>query len=67
MNNTALFNQVAEVLKSEGIEPTKNMVISIVIKTLTEAGLTVRDAFEGVMGEGSFNELAYSTYEQLRY
>lgn len=65
MSTTDRLNQVAALIKSQGITPTKEMVISLSIKTLVDAGYEFRAAFEMILGEGSYEKLSHSIYEQL--
>lgn len=65
-NTTNTLNQVAALISAQGITPTKEMVISLSIKTLVDAGYEFRAAFEMILGEGSYEKLAHSVYEQLR-
>ena len=70
MSNTnqlaATLNQIAALIEAQGITPTKEMVISLSLKTLVDAGYEFRTAFEMIMGEGSYEKLANSVYDQLR-
>jgi type II secretory pathway component PulF len=54
MNSTTALNQVAELLRSNGVTPTKEMVFTIALGTLVKAGTPVRDAFDMVFGAGSY-------------
>ena len=62
----ATLNQIAALIEAQGITPTKEMVISLSIKTLVDAGYKFRTAFEMIMGEGSYEKLTSSVYDQLR-
>ena len=65
MTNTAALNKIAALINSQGITPTKEMVISLAIKTLVDAGIKFRTAFEMILGEGSYETLTNSVYDQL--
>jgi hypothetical protein len=45
---------------------TKNQAISLVIKTLVETGIPLRTAYDAVLGEGSYDELAGEVWEALQ-
>ena len=55
------LNQVAELLGTTD----KNVVISAVIKTFVDAGMSVKDAFDSAFGEGSYNKMASEIYDSL--
>lgn len=44
----------------------KNLVISVAIKSLTEQGLTVKQAFEVIFGEGYYEKMAGEIYDALK-
>lgn len=43
----------------------KNAVFSICIKTLVDAGVSVRDAVDAVLGAGRFDAMASDIYDEL--
>lgn len=43
-----------------------NEIISLRILTLVNAGATVREAYDAVMGEGAYVKLAGEVYDELR-
>jgi len=55
------LNQVAELLGTTD----KNVAISAVIKTLVDAGMSVKEAFESTFGEGSYAKMAEEIYDSL--
>lgn len=57
----AELSQVAAILGTTD----KNVVFSFCIKTLIDAGVPVRDAFDRVLGEGRWNEMANDLYERF--
>jgi len=62
---TEQLNAVANLLESQGIKATKEMVFSVCIRTLVEAGASVRDAIDTVLGHGRYDELAETIYNEL--
>jgi hypothetical protein len=52
--NTELLNHVANYLGTTD----KNVVISVAIKFLVSEGMTLRRAYDKVLGEGQFEKLA---------
>lgn len=62
---TAQLNAVANLLEANGIEVTKELVFTVCIKTLVENGLPVREAIDTVLGEGRYQELASTIYDNL--
>lgn len=56
------LNQVAELIGATD----KNVVFSVVIKHLVDAGLSVELAFESVFGEGAYKKFAGQVYDALR-
>ena len=58
----ATLNKVAALLNTTD----KNLVISVAIKTLVDAGVDLRDAFDAVLGEGAYMKMAGQVYHQLR-
>jgi len=60
-----ILNQAAEVLRVNGIEPTKDLVFSACIMTLTNLGMETREAVDTVLGTGRFNEIASKVYDNL--
>ncbi len=61
ITNTTL-NQVAALLETTD----KNTVFTVVIGTLIQKGMDVKDAIESVFGEGSYEKMAGQIYEALR-
>ena len=57
-----LLNTIAAELGTED----KNACISIAIKMLVDSGKTVREAFEIIFGEGSYEKMAEKIYSSLR-
>jgi hypothetical protein len=45
---------------------TKNEAISVMILSKVAAGMTVREAFDAVLGAGRFEQLASDIYDELR-
>ncbi|AMM23178.1 hypothetical protein [Variovorax sp. PAMC 28711] len=56
------LNQVAALLSTSD----KNTVLTVVIGTLVQSGMDVRDAIESVLGEGSYKTMAGQIYDALR-
>lgn len=56
------LNQVAALLNTTD----KNVVISAVMKTLTESGVELPVAFDSVFGEGSYRRMAGDVYQAIR-
>lgn len=44
----------------------KNQAISLVIQTLVEAGISVKQATDAVLGEGTYQQIADATWEALQ-
>ena len=61
-NAATLLNEIATLLNTTD----KNLVISVAIKFLTDQGLTVKQAFEGGFGEGSYKKMAGQIYDALK-
>jgi alpha/beta superfamily hydrolase len=61
-NAATLLNEIATLLNTTD----KNLVISVAIKSLTEQGLTVKQAFEVIFGEGSYEKMAGEIYDALK-
>lgn len=59
---TAQLNQAAALLGTTD----KNLVFAAIIKTLVDAGLSVKEAFEAIFGEGSYDKFTGQVYEALR-
>jgi hypothetical protein len=59
---TAQLNQAAALLGTTD----KNLVFAAIIKTLVDAGLSVKEAFEAIFGEGSYVTFTGQVYEALR-
>lgn len=53
-----------EAIKHLGL--TKTQVISLQVLLLKEAGATVKEAFDAVLGAGAYNRLASDVYDELR-
>ena len=64
--NHELLNKVAELLRSNGITPTKHLVFSACLKSLIDAGIDTRTAFDFVLGAGAFERFAGDLYAALR-
>jgi hypothetical protein len=43
----------------------KNLVFSVCIKTLVDAGVSVREAVDAVLGTGRFDDIASDIYNKL--
>ena len=56
------LNQVAALLGTDD----KNVVISVVLKTLVDAGVDVAVAFDMVFGDGAYTRFAGMIYDALR-
>jgi len=53
-------------LKRKGRTMTKTQAISVMILEKVAAGMTVREAFDAVLGSGRFEQLASYIYDELR-
>ena len=60
------LNNIAKLIQSVGVTPTKEMVISLSIKTLVDAGYEFKAAYEMIFGKGSHEQLIGYVYESLR-
>ena len=60
--NAATLNQVAELLGTAD----KNVVISAILKTLTDSGIALNIAFDHVFGDGSYIKFAGEVHAALR-
>lgn len=58
----AQLNQVAELIGTND----KNVVISVAIKTLVDAGASVSEAFDMVFGDGAYSKFAGDIYDALQ-
>ncbi len=59
----AALNQIAALLNTTD----KNLVINVAIKTLMDhGGMTVDQAVDAVLGEGTYKKLAGVVYDSLR-
>jgi len=58
---TEQLNTVAALLNTTD----KNLIFSACIKTLVDAGVSVRDAVDAVLGTGRFDDIASEVYESL--
>lgn len=63
--NSQILNQVTELLHSNGINPTKELVFSTCLKTLFDAGVDTRTAFDFVLGDGRFDQFAGDLHAAL--
>ena len=64
--NAAQLNQVAQMIEAQtGAAPTKEVVFSACILSLTQAGMDIKAAFDFVLGEGRFSEFASNLHNQL--
>ena len=68
--NTEVLNAAVAFLCSLGINvgndaASKNAVISLVIKTLVDAGYDAKTAFDAIVGAGSFDKLASDVHKGL--
>lgn len=69
--NTEVLNAAVNFLRSLGINvgtdaASKNAVISLVIKTLVDAGFDAKTAFDAIVGAGSFDKLTGEVYDGLK-
>ena len=58
---TEQLNAVAALLNTTD----KNLVLSVCIKALVEAGMDAADAIDAVLGAGRFMEIANAIYDEL--
>ena len=65
MNTEALKN-IAALIAAQGITPTAEMVIGLSVKVLVQSGMDAREAFDRVMGGGSFDKLAGMVWDELQ-
>jgi len=56
------LNKVAEIIGTTD----KNVVFSVVIKSLTDAGVDIKVAFDMLFGEGAYMKFAGQIYDALR-
>lgn len=56
------LNQVSKLLGTTD----KSVVYGAVIKTLTEAGMTTRQAFDELFGAGAYEKTAGDIYDAIR-
>ena len=68
--NIEVLNAAVGFLRSLGINvgndaASKNAVISLVIKTLVDAGYDAKTAFDAIVGAGSFDKLASDVHKGL--
>lgn len=56
------LNQVAQLLGTTD----KNVIFSAVLKTLTDAGIAMAEAFDMLFGEGAYKKFAGDIYDALR-
>jgi hypothetical protein len=64
-NNKTILSAVAALIAAQGIIPTPEMVIGLAVRTLVESGKNPREAFDLVMGEGSFQNLSDSLWKEI--
>lgn len=57
-----MLNEIATLLQTND----KNLVISVAIKALVEQGLTVRAAYDTVLGSGAYEKMAHQVYDALQ-
>ena len=57
-----MLNQLAALLNTTD----KNLVISVAIKALVEQGLTVRAAYDAVLGAVAYEKMAGQVYDELK-
>lgn len=62
MISGTILNQVATLLNTTD----KNLVISAIIDTIVAEGFSFRDAFDAVLGEGAYSNMAGSLYDAIR-
>ena len=65
---TQLLNKVVAYLRSQGIdlqptEQTANAVISLCILTLKENGMTIEEAADFILGEGTVKRISDAVWE----
>jgi len=56
------LNKVAEIIGTTD----KNVVFSVVIKSLTDSGVDIKVAFDMLFGEGAYMKFAGQIYDALR-
>lgn len=59
---TAQLNEVAKLIGSDD----KATVLNVAIDTLRQAGFTMREAFDAVLGAGAWEKFAGDLYDALR-
>ncbi len=59
---TNLLNAIAAELNTTD----KNLVISVALKMLVDAGAAVDEAFDSLLGEGAYSRFAGQVYDALR-
>lgn len=57
-----MLNELAALLETSD----KNLVISVAIKALVDQGLTVRAAYDAVLGAGAYEKMAHQVYNELQ-
>jgi hypothetical protein len=62
--NPGIINALNYAITSTGC--TKNEAISLVIKTLVETGISLPVAYDAVLGQGSYQDLAGQTWDALQ-
>jgi hypothetical protein len=55
------LNQAAALLGTTD----KNVVISACIKTLVDAGLDIRTAYDAILGKGAYNKMASELHDSF--
>ena len=64
--NINKLNLVAKFLEDNGVVVTKESVISICIKTLVDSGYSVKQAYDEVLGVGSYDKSVELIYTDLK-
>lgn len=62
---TEQLNAAANFLAANGIEVTKDLVFGMCIKALVDAGFSVPEATDAVLGEGRYAMIEQSVLAQL--
>lgn len=56
---------IAALIAAQGITPTPEAVIGLAIRALVDGGKTPLEAFDAIMGGGSFQSLSDSLWEEF--